>query len=629
MSGRRASTRSRCATGSRGQRAEVRPEHAASAGRPAGAARREHGASRRVSGRVVPRAARGGRGLCRPRAARTSSSEQAPTTSSCSCARLPRGRGAGRDRAADVRALPHCDDAHGRRWSAVGRGARSSGSATRTTRPGRGRAGGESSSWRARDPEGDRRRRRGVRRVRGEVGRPVGRRAPEPRRAADAVEGVRLRGAPGRLRARAPETAALLEARRAPAPISGPSARIAAAALREPRFDVGATIAERERVRARSSRPGTTARRRRRTSSVVRTEERLGERLEEQGIVVRALPGGHPHHGAPSLGERHAPARARRRAGSAPGREATVHAHDDRDGAADHRSPSTARARARRDRHRLPRPSAHAVRVPRGLRPRAASRAATSTWTSTTRSRTCSPRSAARSAGARRAGRRRALRLGHRADGRGACHRGGRPRAAAARRDRARLHRRAGRGLAVSLLRTRSSASRSRPAAPCTSSRRAPTTTTSPRPPSRRSARRFGRPSPRAAAASARRRASREGGRSPTTAPGTFARSRRRSPRRRRARDHPRRGGGARGAARVDRGRRPRRERGGGLARHGLDRALRERAARVARRRHLRRHPAPVRGERGGRRAGSGCSPARSGGCGRVAFRTWAGTPSR
>ncbi len=47
-----------------------------------------------------------------------------------------------------------------------------------------------------------------------------------------------------------PATAALLTERRAPAPISGPSAAIAAAALREPRLgDVETTIAERERVR--------------------------------------------------------------------------------------------------------------------------------------------------------------------------------------------------------------------------------------------------------------------------------------------------------------------------------------------------------------------------------------------
>ena len=44
--------------------------------------------------------------------------------------------------------------------------------------------------------------------------------------------------------------AAELEARRAPAPISGPAARIATAALLEPRLDVEQTVAERKRVRA-------------------------------------------------------------------------------------------------------------------------------------------------------------------------------------------------------------------------------------------------------------------------------------------------------------------------------------------------------------------------------------------
>jgi histidinol-phosphate/aromatic aminotransferase/cobyric acid decarboxylase-like protein len=47
-----------------------------------------------------------------------------------------------------------------------------------------------------------------------------------------------------------PDTATLLEERRAPAPIAGPAAAIAAAALRDPRYDVGPAIAERERVRA-------------------------------------------------------------------------------------------------------------------------------------------------------------------------------------------------------------------------------------------------------------------------------------------------------------------------------------------------------------------------------------------
>ncbi|MDH4176579.1 MAG: aminotransferase class I/II-fold pyridoxal phosphate-dependent enzyme [Thermoleophilia bacterium] len=87
-----------------------------------------------------------------------------------------------------------------------------------------------------------------------------------------------------------PETAALLNDRRAPAPVSAPAARIAAAALREPRLlDLGPTIVERERVREALVAAGHDC------PPVVgnfvwlRTAEPLGERLEEQGIVVRVF----------------------------------------------------------------------------------------------------------------------------------------------------------------------------------------------------------------------------------------------------------------------------------------------------------------------------------------------------
>ena len=53
----------------------------------------------------------------------------------------------------------------------------------------------------------------------------------------------------------APATAAVLEARRAPAPIAAPAARIAAAALRDPRYDL-ATGARRARARPRRPRRG-------------------------------------------------------------------------------------------------------------------------------------------------------------------------------------------------------------------------------------------------------------------------------------------------------------------------------------------------------------------------------------
>jgi histidinol-phosphate/aromatic aminotransferase/cobyric acid decarboxylase-like protein/imidazoleglycerol phosphate dehydratase HisB len=90
----------------------------------------------------------------------------------------------------------------------------------------------------------------------------------------------------------APQTAALLEERRAPAPIAAPAARIAAAALRSPRFDVESTLAERERVRSSLVAAG--------WDDVVAagnfvwlpTEEPLGERLEAEGLIVRRFPQG-------------------------------------------------------------------------------------------------------------------------------------------------------------------------------------------------------------------------------------------------------------------------------------------------------------------------------------------------
>ena len=63
------------------------------------------------------------------------------------------------------------------------------------------------------------------------------------------------------------EVATELRKRSEPAPITAPSARIAAAALREPRLDVEETVQERERVRELCSPPATTARPRPETSS--------------------------------------------------------------------------------------------------------------------------------------------------------------------------------------------------------------------------------------------------------------------------------------------------------------------------------------------------------------------------
>jgi histidinol-phosphate aminotransferase len=86
------------------------------------------------------------------------------------------------------------------------------------------------------------------------------------------------------------ETAALLDERRAPAPISGPAAAIAAAALRAPRLgDVELTIEERERMRIALVAAGHDCPPTATNFVFVRTDDPLAERLEAQGIVVRAF----------------------------------------------------------------------------------------------------------------------------------------------------------------------------------------------------------------------------------------------------------------------------------------------------------------------------------------------------
>ena len=122
-----------------------------------------------------------------------------------------------------------------------------------------------------------------------------------------------------------PATAALLTERRAPAPISGPSAAIAAAALREPRLgDVETTIAERERVRTALVAAGYDCPPTATNFVFLRTDEPVGERLEAQGIVVRVFPEGirvtvrRPSENDVLLGALGA------EPGPAPGREATV-----------------------------------------------------------------------------------------------------------------------------------------------------------------------------------------------------------------------------------------------------------------------------------------------------------------
>ena len=90
----------------------------------------------------------------------------------------------------------------------------------------------------------------------------------------------------------APEVAVELELRRAPASISGPASRIAAAALRDPRLDLTETVEERERVRAALVAAGYDCPESHANFVFVRTAEPLGERLEAQGLVVRIFADG-------------------------------------------------------------------------------------------------------------------------------------------------------------------------------------------------------------------------------------------------------------------------------------------------------------------------------------------------
>jgi histidinol-phosphate aminotransferase len=90
----------------------------------------------------------------------------------------------------------------------------------------------------------------------------------------------------------APRVAAELELRRAPAGISAPAARITAAALREPRFDVAETLEERERVRVALIAAGYDCLETHANFVFIRSAERLGERLEAEGLVVRIFADG-------------------------------------------------------------------------------------------------------------------------------------------------------------------------------------------------------------------------------------------------------------------------------------------------------------------------------------------------
>ncbi len=83
-----------------------------------------------------------------------------------------------------------------------------------------------------------------------------------------------------------------LDRRRDPAPVAGPAARIAAAALREPRLDVEQTVSERERMRSALVAAGFDCPRSATNFVLVRVEAstELADRLEQQGLVVRRVP---------------------------------------------------------------------------------------------------------------------------------------------------------------------------------------------------------------------------------------------------------------------------------------------------------------------------------------------------
>jgi len=90
----------------------------------------------------------------------------------------------------------------------------------------------------------------------------------------------------------APATAAVLEGRRAPAPIASAAARIGAAALREPRYDLTLETTERERVRAALVAAGYDVPEGAGNFVWVRSDDDLGAALETKGIVVRSFPQG-------------------------------------------------------------------------------------------------------------------------------------------------------------------------------------------------------------------------------------------------------------------------------------------------------------------------------------------------
>ena len=84
-----------------------------------------------------------------------------------------------------------------------------------------------------------------------------------------------------------PTVARELDRRRDPAPVSAPAARIAAAALRDPRLDVEQAVAERERMRRSLAAAGFDVPESNANFVLVRTDPAVADGLDAQGLVVR------------------------------------------------------------------------------------------------------------------------------------------------------------------------------------------------------------------------------------------------------------------------------------------------------------------------------------------------------
>jgi histidinol-phosphate aminotransferase len=89
-----------------------------------------------------------------------------------------------------------------------------------------------------------------------------------------------------------PKLAGELDRRRDPAPVAAPAARIAAAALREPRLDVEQTVAERERMREALRFAGFDCPPSAANFVLVRGAAERADELEAQGLVVRRVSDG-------------------------------------------------------------------------------------------------------------------------------------------------------------------------------------------------------------------------------------------------------------------------------------------------------------------------------------------------